>query len=207
MPRPLRSDVGVLRLFVKVAEDALTSPALQTDFTLTMRFDQQHVETTFDEPALRDKRDLLVVIRKLDQKSHDAYLPKVYEAIDRIGVRDEWRLGLAGAREAYAKGHDVGDIRVQIPGEPPRANPTWMLPRRAWELWLDGEVIHDDFAKQSEWESLGPAEGPVRQMAYDYLTMLLTQAAFLSRMIRLGLAMAIDLPSSPPGLGRGDELA
>jgi len=33
-----------------------------------------------------------------------------------------------------------------------------MLPRRAWELWLDGEVIHDDFAKQSEWESLGPAD-------------------------------------------------
>jgi len=35
-------------------------------------------------------------------------LPKVYEAIDRIGVRDEWRLGLAGAREAYAKGTTLG---------------------------------------------------------------------------------------------------
>jgi len=69
------------------------------------------------------------------------------------------------------------------------------------------EVIHDDLAKQSEWESLGPAQGPVRQMAYDYLTMLLTQAAFLCRMIRLGLAMAIDLPASPLGLGRDDEPA
>jgi len=41
-----------LRLFVKVAEDALTSPALQTDFTLTMRSTSNTFETTFDEPLL-----------------------------------------------------------------------------------------------------------------------------------------------------------
>jgi hypothetical protein len=124
----------VLRLFVEIAEDALTSPALQADFKITLRFDWQHVTTTFEEPALRDKRDLLVVIRKLDQKSHDAYLPKVYGAIDRIGVTDEWRPGLTDAREAFAKGQEVGSIRVQVPVGPPRPNPTWMLPRRAWEL-------------------------------------------------------------------------
>jgi len=88
MPRPLRSDVGGVALVRQGRRGCLDLAALQTDFTADHAVaTEQHVETTFDEPALRDKRDLLVVIRKLDQKSHDAYLPKVYEAIDRIGVR------------------------------------------------------------------------------------------------------------------------
>ncbi|MGA3058425.1 MAG: hypothetical protein ABSE70_10395 [Candidatus Limnocylindrales bacterium] len=196
MPRPVRPDADRLRLFVQIAEDALASPGLRSNFTLHMRFRQGMIETYFDEPDLRSKRDLLVVLRKLDQPSHDAFLPKIFETLDRVGVVDDWNLGLAQAKAAYDKGNEVGNIRVQIPNEPHCDNPTWILPRRAWELWLDGEVIHDDLAKQQEWESLDIGQGPVRQMAWDYMGMLLTQAAYLRRMIRLGIANPIDLP--PP---------
>ena len=196
MTRPIRPDDDRLRLFVAVAEDAMASPALRSDFTVHVDIRPGMVKTWFDEPHLRARRDLLGVIRKLDQPSHDAYLPKVFETLERVGVVDDWNLGLSQAKVAYADANQVTNMRVQIPNEPPCDNPSWILPRRAWELWLDGEVIHDDLAKQQEWESLDFGQGPVRQMAYEYLGMLLTEAAYLRRMIRFGLANPIDVP--PP---------
>jgi len=79
-------------------------------------------------------------------------------------------------------------FQVQDPDEPPSETPTWVRPREAFELWVYGEIIHDDYAKQQRWEKLDPpGKGLVRQMAHDYMEGLLEQAAFIRRVITHGL--------------------
>ena len=55
-------------------------------------------------------------------------------------------------------------------------------------VWAYGEVVHDDYAKELKWSMLGPpGQGLVRQMAYDYMALLLEQAAFMRQLITHGL--------------------
>jgi hypothetical protein len=192
-PRPTRSDADRLRLFVALADDALSAPGLAGPFGITLNFDGTSLSGAINEPGRRALRDLLVVVRKFAMRDHDARLPAVYDAIERIGVLPDWQEGFAGAKAAYEEAQQVDNIRVQDPDEPPTDNPTFVRPREAWDLWVYGEVIHDDLAKQRRWERfVGPSQVLVREMAHDYLDMLLREAAFLRNLIHHGLVRSVD---------------
>lgn len=70
----------------------------------------------------------------------------------------------------------------------------WITPREAFGLWVDGEVVHDDYAKELGWRRLddGFAKPGVRTMAHEFATLMIAQADYLSRLIRHGLIEPIS---------------
>jgi hypothetical protein len=192
-PRPKRSNDAILRLARTVAEEALSSPAIDTS-TGDVRFGVEIAMTPtttamgIDEPERRPLRDFLVVLRKFDSPTHDVFLDKVYAILKARAVKPDWSAGLAEARTGWADRNEVREFHIQEIDEPPSDNPTWIRPRKAFELWLDGEVIHDDYSKQELWGRMGPLhQGLVRKMAHGYMFELILQADFMARLLRNGL--------------------
>ena len=174
----------------QLADEVYSSPALADGqrFQIEIQMTPGEESVRFAEPERRDLRDLLGQIRKFDMPTHDVRMRRLYEIIERVGVKPEWREGLEHAKAAYEARDELREFHVQDPDEPATEDPTWIRPREAFELWAYGEVIHDDYAKQVRWEKLGPpAQGLVRQMAHDYMEGLLEQAAFIRRVITHGL--------------------
>lgn len=194
-----RPDDDTLRLAVQVAEELFASPALADGqrFQIKIEMTPGEHSVRFTEPERRDLRDLLGLVRKFDMPRHDVRMRRLYEIVERVGVKPDWRAGLEQAKAGYDARNELREFHVQDPDEPPRDDPTWIRPREAFELWAYGEVIHDDYAKEVRWKKLGPpGQGLVRQMAYDYMTTLLDQAAFIRRVITHGLVTPV-LPADP----------
>ena len=198
-PKPMRPDDDTLRLAKRRADELFDSPALADGQALRVeiKLTPGNEEVGFTEPEPRNLRDLLGQVRKFDMPTHDLRMRRLFEIVERVGVKPDWREGLENAKATYEARDEILEVRVQDPDEPPTPNPTWICPREAFELWTYGEVIHDDYAKQVRWEKLGPVrQGLVRQMAYDYLFALLDQVAFIHRIITHGLERQVLDPSS-----------
>lgn len=198
-PKPTRPDDDTLRLAKRLADELFSSPALAGGQALRVeiKLTPGSGSVSFTEPERRDLRDLLGLIRKFDMPTHDARMCRLYEIVERVGVKPEWREGLDHAKAAYEARDEIRELRVQDPDGPPTTNPTFIRPRAAFALWAYGEVIHDDYAKQVRWEKLDPmGRGLVRQMAHDYLMGLLEQAAFIRRVITHGLVKQVVDPAS-----------
>ncbi len=115
-------------------------------------------------------------------------MPRLFEIIERVGLKPEWRPALELVRKTYEARDDPSWIQLQDPEAPTSDVPTWLRPRKAFDLWAYGELIHHDYDKQLRWESLGPfAQGFARQMAYEYMELLLTLVALMRRVITWGL--------------------
>jgi hypothetical protein len=189
-PKPVRPDDDTLRLAKRLADEVFESPALADGerFQIHIQLTPGEHSVAFTEPERRAVRDLLSGLRKFDMPTHDVRMSRLYEIVERVGVKPDWQEGLDTAKAAYATRNDLYGIQIQDPEEPPTDNPTWITPREAFELWAYGEVVHDDYAKELKWSKLGPpGQGLVRQMAYDYMALLLEQAAFMRRLITHGL--------------------
>jgi hypothetical protein len=202
-PKPERPDDDTLRLAVQLADEVFSSPALADGqrFQIHIHLTPGEHSVSFTEPERRELRDLLGLIRKFDMPTHDVRMRRLYEIVERVGVKPDWREGLEQAQAAYEARNELTGIQVQVPDEPSAESPTWIRPREAFELWACGEVIHDDYPKVLRWQKLGPpGQGLVRQMAYDYLAILLEQAAFIRRVITHGLDW------SCPGFVDGEPL-
>lgn len=189
-PKPTRPDDATLRLANRLADEAFESPALADGgrFQIHIHLTPGEQSVAVTEPERHDVRDLLSGLRKFDMPTHDVRMSRLYEIVERIGVKPEWQEGLDAAKAAYATRNNLYGIQIQDPDEPSTDDPTWIQPREAFELWAYGEVVHDDYAKELKWSKLGaPGQGLVRQMAYDYMALLLEQAAFMRRLISHGL--------------------
>ena len=189
-PKPVRPDAETLRLALETADDVLASSAAVGDFTVTVEVGRT-TSVTIEEPPRRELRDFLVVLRTFDMPSSDIQLVKLYKIIARTGVLPGRQAGLAKARAEFDRFQaplavpQVPDLDGGPPGEPTRL----LTPRRAWELWLDAEVIHRDYAKELRWKEYPPLfQGSIRMLAHDYGSMLLRQAKFMRELIMTGLA-------------------
>jgi hypothetical protein len=196
-PGPTRPDESTLRLALTVCEDILASPGLQS-MRAELKFSESSTEATFTEPDRRALRDLMVVLRKLDMRDHDVRLTRLYPIIERRGVHPDWKEGFEQARAAWvtARRDEAVMLRFEDPDIPRYREedpPAWIRPREAFTLWVYGAVVHDDYAKELRWGRLGAMhQMGARLMAYDYAMVLVRQAAFLSRLIREGLAEPLD---------------
>jgi len=194
-PRPTRPDDSTLRLALTTFDDILASPGLQP-LQVSISFTPTSAETTVTEPEHRARRDLLVVLRKLDMPSHDARFDRVYPVIDRRGVLPDWEEGFKTAGTAWAERNEITTYKVEDPDIPryrdedPQA---WIRPREAFELWVYGEVVHDDYSKELRWGRMGGfSQGLVRTMAHDLAHVMISQAVFLRGLIRQGLMDPLD---------------
>jgi len=189
-PRPVRPDDDTLRLASEIIGDVFESPALGPGSALKIKIDLTpgSAAVTISEPERRAIRDLVGLVRKFDMPSDDVRLDRLLEIIDRRGVEPDWTDGFEAAKKAHVTRNDVREIKVQEPDEPPSDDPTWIRPREAFDLWAYGELVHNDYTKELRWQGLGPLrQGLVRQMAHDYLMLLLAQAEFMGRLIAHGL--------------------
>lgn len=195
-PGPTRPDESTLQLAVTIFGDILESPGLQP-----LRVDLQITPTgttsTITEPAHRDRRDLLGVLRKLDLSHHDARLDRVYQVIERRGVQPDWKDGFERARAAWAARNETLTWQIEDPDIPRYREedpPAWISPRDAFGLWVYGEVVHDDYAKELRWQRLDDAlvKPGVRSMAHAFATLMIMQAEYLNRLIRHGLIEPIS---------------
>jgi hypothetical protein len=197
-PKLTRPDDDTLRLAKELADELFSSPALADGqlFRIEIAMTPGDQSVRFAEPERRDLRDLLGLVRKFDMPTHDVRMRRLYEIVERVGMKPDWREGLEHAKAAYEARNEPREFKVQDPDEPPSDEPTWIRPREAFELWVYGEVIHDDYAKRMRWEKLPPpAQGLVRQMAHDYMEGLLEQAAFIRRLITHGLERPVLDPT------------
>ena len=82
--------------------------------------------------------------------------------------------------------------------------PAWISPRDAFGLWVYGEVVHDDYAKELRWRRLDDTFGKpaVRSMAHDFATLMIGQAESLNRLIRHGLIEPISTNDRSARWGR-----
>jgi hypothetical protein len=191
---PQRPDDETLRLAKRLADEVFSSRALAEGqrFQIQIEITPDEHSVSFAEPDRRDLRELLVLVRKFDMPSHDVRMRRLYQVVERVGVKSEWKEGLEQAKAAYEARDELREFHVQDPDEPPREQPTWIRPRQAFELWVYADVIHDDYSKEVRWRKLGPpAQGLVRQMAHDYLAALLEQVAFMRRLITYGLESTV----------------
>jgi hypothetical protein len=163
---------------------------------LGRRLEQEHRRDVRPDSALKlDPEALQILGRHDDPEPELAALGRnatqrarveVLDLVDVQGVR-----GPQGRRDALApeRGDAVpGDEKAPEEEAPTSDAPTWLRPRKAFDLWAYGELIHHDYDKQLRWESLGPfAQGFARQMAYEYMELLLTLVALMRRVITWGL--------------------
>jgi hypothetical protein len=191
--RPVRPDLDVLRLAAETADDVLAAPAARGRFFVTVTVGET-TTTTFEEPPKRELRDLLVALRIFDMVTSDIRLRHLYEVVERVGVLPEWRSCLEDARVDFELHQhplpvpQVPDFDRALEGE----EPPLFTPRRAWDLWLDADVIHRDYGKELRWNRLDPLwQGSVRMLAHDYGSMLLRQAKYMRDLIRGGLVMPV----------------
>ena len=186
-----RPDDDTIRLLREVLEEIGTNEAIVaggTVFGITIHYGEGSVETTMNEPPVKVLRHLLDRLRQLDMPSSDVRLDRVFPIIERLPVADDWRTGLEEAKAAYRDAQLVTNIHVQQPGElAPELidhEPTWITPREAFGLWAYGGVIHDEYAKEQKWASLGIGQAAVRQMGHDYAATLIDEAGFLLDLLR-----------------------
>lgn len=202
MAKHRRPDNESVTNALRVVRDVFTSPAMVNGLDLTVRvhLTPDSGEIQFNNPDPRIVRDLLVAVRKFDMRTDDANLERMHLIAERIGVKPDWLEGLAGAKAHWAsRFRSRREIQVQQPGEltSTDAERTWIGPHEAFELWIYGEVIHDDYEKELKWKSLWLGQAFVRIMAHDYLNDLLDQANFLGRLLEFGLIGTPDPPASP----------
>lgn len=210
--KPERPDDETLALALRVVADVFTSPAVidGLDLSITVNLTPHSGTMKFNNPNPRALRDLFVVIWKLDMPSHDARLTRVYPIIERVGVKPDWRDGLDEAKAMWAARNDLDPrIHVQEPGEivADDADRRWIRPREAFELWVYGEVVHEDYAKEVKWRSLWLGQAMVRMLAHSYLNLLMAQASFVGQLIQYGLVGTPDPPNeeSAPGNAAPDS--
>ncbi len=188
--KPLRPDIEILRLAAETADDVLASRAAKGRFFVTVKVTVGGTTATFDEPPKRELRDLLVALRSFDMPSSDIRLRHLYQIVERAGVPQEWQPILEDVKADFER-HQKPLPVPQVPdfdhtgdGE----EPPLLTPRRAWELWLDAEVIHRDYAKELRWKRYPPLfQGSIRMLAHDYGRMLLRQAKFMRDLIQSGM--------------------
>ena len=190
-PGPTRPDESTLQLALTIFGDVLESPGLQP-LRVDLKITPTGTTSTITEPAHRDRRDLLGVLRKLDLRDHDARLDRVYRIIERRGVQPDWKDGFERARDAWAARNETLTWQIEDPDIPryrEEDSPAWINPRDAFGLWVYGEVVHDDYAKELRWRRLDDAlaKPGVRSMAHDFATLMIIQAEYLNRLIRHGL--------------------
>jgi hypothetical protein len=144
------------------------------------------------EPSTPELRHLLDLLRRLDMRSSDIRLERVFPILLRRLTAAEWREGLDAAMAAYREAQEPDAIRVQNENDPPVAEgddrePKWIRPREAFSLWAYGGVIHHEYPKEQRWNALGRLQqAPIRMMAHEYAMMLVDQADFLTRLLRSG---------------------
>jgi hypothetical protein len=188
--KPSRPDEETLILAKDLADDVLSSPIITAGerFQMHIHLSPGEPGATFDEPDRRLVRDLLGVLRNFDMRDSDVRMPRLFEIIERVGLKPEWRPALEHVRKTYEARDEPSWIQLQDPEAPTSDVPTWLRPRKAFDLWAYGELIHHDYDKQLRWERLGPfAQGFARQMAYEYMELLLTLVALMRRVITWGL--------------------
>jgi hypothetical protein len=192
-----RPDGSTLRWALEVIDEVAATLQLAAAsgplFSVNIEFGTTSTTTTVAEPAVRDRRNLLDLLRHLDMPSSDIRLPRLYEIVRRVGVTPDWQAGLRDAEADYARAQAVSTFRVEDP-DVPRASrddePMWVTPREAFRLWLYGGVIHREWAKEQRWARFSPVhQGITRTMAHEYAEMLLRQAEFMSGLLRRGVVI------------------
>lgn len=90
-PKPVRPDDDTLRRTLRSADEVFESPALADGEPF-----QIHIHTTpgehsvaFIETERRDVRDLLGGLRKFDMPTLDVKMTRLYEIVDRVGVKPD----------------------------------------------------------------------------------------------------------------------
>lgn len=143
--KPVRPDAETLRLAVETADDVLASAAAVDNFTVTVEV-RRTTSVTIEEPPLRELRDFLLVLRTFDMPSSDIRLVRLYEIIERTGVRPDRQSELAKARAEFERFQAPLAVpqAPDLDGGPPGGPTRLLTPRRAWGLWLNAEVIHRD---------------------------------------------------------------
>lgn len=212
VPRLQRSPEDRLRLAVASADYVLASPVLlglAGQFGVSTRFSEGKASASVDEPEQRLLRDLTSEVRKFDSPRDDRYLAELYEVVRTWGVEPDWQAGFDDAQARYHAAQDfderyrIGDPdipRVELPtSDDPHAGVTWVRPREAFELWVYGGMLHDDYDKQLRFNRFDDVSRAfVRSMGHDYLMMLVAHVAFVGRLIRFGITPPLNPPPPPP---------
>jgi hypothetical protein len=183
MPRARRSDEATLQHIARLTARISTLSVFQPGegrTQLTVNFETGVLGASLTGPGHEPMIALITALRPLDDPGEDAYLPRVWEVIERRGIPDGFDAGLAEARADYQR-YQNGPVMMHLP-HPDDGHV--MTGRELFELWAYGDVIHFDLDKEELFGRLrGPAQAMARHAAHDYLDMLAGQAAFLSRLV------------------------
>lgn len=189
----------------------MTSPVLAGlvgDFGLDIAMERGgDGSITIREPEQRLLRDLISDVRKFDSPGEDVFAKNLHQLL-AARLTERWQPGLEQCRQAYELEQEPREYRVEDPDVPRLTPPpgpndensgrTWIRPREAFELWVYGDHLRNDYAKEQRFERLNPiAKGMVRAMGHNYLDMLTRQIEFFGRSIRNGLTLALDPPLPP----------
>ncbi len=176
-----RTDEQKLDLFVrKVAWIVGTRAVTFGGTKLELTFDKTGLRQTLTEPPDEEMRALLTEARKLDAPSEDASLQTILPILQTQVLDPAWRRVVDQAAVDYAAAQGTGPFRIEDPDRPG----TILTGRELFELWVYGEVLHDDYDKQAKIAKLATFRPIVRAAAHDYLTTLLVVAVNASRAAR-----------------------
>jgi hypothetical protein len=169
-----RSDDDRLRYFDALVADILAEPAMAGPWAGHIEFNPGSSATaTIEEPRRQDLRSLLMDVRKMDAPSEDAYLPDVLALIRGRATDPEWRDGLDAAARELDAAAGVGSVHFEDP-----TTHSMLSGRDAFRVWIYGEHLHNDVAKQARWDAYRWAHPIARQIAVEYMQTMLTVAAY-----------------------------
>jgi hypothetical protein len=189
MPAPIRPDDDTLGLAKRRADEVIDSPALSQGQKFQFHINLLPGDPTvrFTEPDRRAVKEMLLTLRQFDAPKDDIRLERLFEIVERVGILPAWRGRVDTLKRQYAVRDDAPEVEIARPDGP--ATPPLIIGRReAFELWVYGDLIHNDYEKELRWQALHPfAQAFVRQMAYEYMLVLIALVAEIRRVITWGL--------------------
>jgi hypothetical protein len=177
MAAPRRSDDEHLRLFMRVTEGMFAEPAAAGQFGLKVNFDRSTTSVDESLPRQQDLKSLLMEVRKLDQPREDVYLPDIIDLVLARATDPEWIAGLRKARQHYDAFQQNGPFQLVDTIGP-------ITPRGAFDLWVYGDKLHNDYDKEQRLAAMGPVlAGMVTQVGAMYMDDLMRVAAYARAVI------------------------
>jgi hypothetical protein len=173
MPAPIRPDDDTLRLAKRRADEVIDSPALSQGQKFQFHINLLPGDPTvrFTEPDRRAVKEMLLTLRQFDAPKDDIRLERLFEIVERVGILPAWRGRVDTLKRQYAVRDDAPEVEIARPDGP-----------------VYGDLIHNDYEKELRWQALHPfAQAFVRQMAYEYMLVLIALVAEIRRVITWGL--------------------
>jgi hypothetical protein len=178
-----RTDEQRLELFARRMDGLAAEPGLGHQWSWQIHFEGDHATTTYDEPRREDVRSLLIEVRKLDSPGEDLYLPGILDLLSSRAADPVFQAGLKDARRHYDENQGLGDFHYADDDGP-------MTLREAFEIWVYGGILHDDYDKEQRWKGAWLAQPFIRSNAVAYMGMLLTVGSYCRAVIERDPALS-----------------